>query len=162
MGYVKACWCPRGIRPIVPKQQVRQQVDAYAAVAPQLGLMTCLILPYANTQMMNLFWAQVSREFVDYFVILQLDKAAWHRSNCLTVPENIRLIFQPASSPELMRDVCGKMHLSAKLACLLNISGRTFEQIIFIIRHFHQLHKQKMFCVKAYLKFLLIVSACVQ
>ncbi len=102
MGEVKACWCPRGVRPIVPKQQVRQYVYAYAAVAPQLGLMTCLILPYANTQMMNLFLAQVSREFVDYFVILQLDKASWHRSNCLTVPENIRLIFQPAYSPELM------------------------------------------------------------
>lgn len=33
---------------------------------------------------------------------MQLDKASWHRSNCLTVPENIRLIFQPAYSPELM------------------------------------------------------------
>ncbi len=46
--------------------------------------------------MMNLFLGQVSREFADYFVILQLDKASWHRSNCLTIPENIRLIFQPA------------------------------------------------------------------
>jgi len=116
IGEVRACWCPRGIRPIVPKQQVRQYVykqdfggklppetlRAYAAVAPQLGLMTCLVLPYANTKMMNLFLAQVSQEFADYFVILQLDKASWHRSSCLTVPENIRLIFQPAYSPELM------------------------------------------------------------
>ena len=52
--------------------------------------------------MMNLFLVQVSREFADYFVILQLDRASWHRSNCLKVPENIRLIFQPAYSPELM------------------------------------------------------------
>ncbi|MBA2747140.1 MAG: transposase [Tatlockia sp.] len=52
--------------------------------------------------MMNLFLGQVSREFADNFVILQLDKASLHRSNCLTVPENIRLIFQPAYSPELM------------------------------------------------------------
>ena len=64
--------------------------------------MTCLILPYANTKMMNLFWSQISQEFADYFVILQLDKASWHRSNALKVPENIRLIFQPAHSPELM------------------------------------------------------------
>lgn len=102
IGEVRACWCPKGMRPIVPKQQVRQYVYAYAAVAPQLGLMTCLILPYANTQMMNLFLAQVSREFADYLVILQLDKASWHRSKYLTVPENIRLIFQPAYSPELI------------------------------------------------------------
>jgi len=52
-----ACWCPKGIRPTVPKQQVRQYVYAYAAVAPALGQMTCLILPYANTKMMNLFFA---------------------------------------------------------------------------------------------------------
>lgn len=31
-----------------------------------------------------------------------MDKASWHRSNALKVPENIRLIFQPAHSPELM------------------------------------------------------------
>ncbi len=85
-GEVRSCWCPRCFRPIVPKQQVRQYVYAYAAVAPELGLMTCLVLPYANTKMMNLFLAQVSIDFADYFVILQLDKASWHRSNCLTVP----------------------------------------------------------------------------
>lgn len=102
IGEVRACWCPQGVRPTVPKQQVRQYVYAYAAVAPELGQMTCLILPYANTKLMNLFLSQISREFADYLVILQLDKAAWHRSKCLTVPENIRLILQPAHSPELM------------------------------------------------------------
>jgi transposase len=102
IGEVRACWCPKGMRPIVSKQQVRQYVYAYAAVAPELGLMTCLTLPYANTKMMNLFLSQISQEFADYFVILQLDKASWHRSKSLKVPENIRLIFQPAHSPELM------------------------------------------------------------
>ncbi len=79
-----------------------QYTYAYAAVAPSLGKMTCLILPYANTKMMNLFLEQLFREFADYFIILQLDKAAWHRAKHLVVPENIRLIFQPAYSPELM------------------------------------------------------------
>lgn len=102
IGEVRACWCPQGIRPTVAKQQVRQYIYAYAAVAPKLGKMTCLVLPYANTKMMNLFLSQISQEFADYFVILQLDKASWHRSNALKVPENIRLIFQPAHSPELM------------------------------------------------------------
>jgi len=59
-GEVRACWCPSGIRPTVPKQQVRQYIYAYAAVAPELGKMTCLILPYANTKMMNLFLSQIS------------------------------------------------------------------------------------------------------
>jgi transposase len=102
LGEVRACWCPDGIRPTVAKQQVRQYVYAYAAVAPALGQMTCLILPYVNTQMMNLFLQQVSIEFAAYFIIMQVDKAAWHRSNCLKVPENIRLVYQPSYSPQLM------------------------------------------------------------
>jgi hypothetical protein len=64
--------------------------------------MTCLILPYANTSMMNLFLEQVSLEFSEYFIIMQVDRASWHRSNYLKVPENIRLIFQPPYSPKLM------------------------------------------------------------
>jgi transposase len=88
--------------PLSLAQQVRQYVYAYAAVAPSLGQMTCLILPYVNTQMMNLFLQQVSVEFADYFIILQVDKAAWHRSNSLKVPENIRLVYQPSYSPQLM------------------------------------------------------------
>lgn len=64
--------------------------------------MTCLLLPDANTKMMNLFLKQVSIEFSNYFVVLQVDKAAWHRSNSLQIPENIRLIQQPAYSPKLM------------------------------------------------------------
>jgi hypothetical protein len=30
LGEVRACWCPLGIRPVVPKQQVREYVYAYA------------------------------------------------------------------------------------------------------------------------------------
>jgi len=84
----------------VPKQQVRQYVYAYA-VAPALGQMTCLILPYANTKMMNLFLHQVSVELADYFIVMQVDKASWHRSKYLKIPENI-LIHQPSYSPQLM------------------------------------------------------------
>lgn len=102
IGEIRRCWCPPGIRPVVPKQQVREYVYAYAAVAPELGRMTCLVLPYANTKMMNLFVQQVSQDFHDYFVVMQVDRAAWHQSKALQVPENIRLLPQPAHSPELM------------------------------------------------------------
>ena len=73
----------------------------YAAVAPEQGLMTSLILPSADTAMMNLFLAHVGEVFSDYFIVMQVDQAGWHRSKELQVPGNIRLIFQPAYSPEL-------------------------------------------------------------
>ncbi len=102
IGEVRRCWSPKDIRPVVPKQQVREYVYAYAAVAPLVGKMTALVLPYANTKMMNLFLKQVSQDFAEYFVIMQVDRAAWHTSKALKLPENIRLLPQPAHSPELM------------------------------------------------------------
>jgi hypothetical protein len=54
-GRLKRCWAPPGIRPRAPSQVVRESVYVFAAVAPSLGLMTSLVLPVANTTMMNLF-----------------------------------------------------------------------------------------------------------
>ncbi len=83
-------------------QQVREYIYAYAAVAPQLVQMSSLVLPYANTKMMNLFLKQVSEDFRDYFIIMQVDRDPWHRSKNLEIPENIRLLTQPSYSPKLM------------------------------------------------------------
>jgi putative transposase len=63
--------------------------------------MVSLILPEASTAMMNGFLEEVSRVFSAYFIVMQVDGAGWHRANDLVVPENIRLISQPACSPEL-------------------------------------------------------------
>lgn len=51
--------------------------------------------------MMNIFLRQVEKDFRQYFVIMLLDQAGWHKSKKLQIPENIRLIEQPSHSPEL-------------------------------------------------------------
>jgi hypothetical protein len=79
---------------------VREYTHVYAAVAPAEGKMTSLILPSADTEMMNLFLEHVSSTFANYFVVMQVDRASWHHSKDLKVPANIRLIAQPAYSPE--------------------------------------------------------------
>ena len=63
--------------------------------------MTSLILPAADTEMMSLFLEHVSKAFAKYFLVIQVDQAGWHMTEDLTMPENIRLIAQPAYSPEL-------------------------------------------------------------
>lgn len=63
IGEVRRVWVPPGIRPIVAKQIVREYIYAFVAVAPALAEMTALVLPDANTQMMNLFLEQVAIEF---------------------------------------------------------------------------------------------------
>jgi transposase len=80
---------------------VREFVYVFAAVCAKLGRLTALILPRANTEMMNLFLEQLAQDFQGYFIILLVDQAGWHRAKGLQVPENIRLLPQPAHSPEL-------------------------------------------------------------
>lgn len=94
-------WAPKHIRPLAPKQIVREYTYVYAVVAPKEGKMVSLILPFADTAMMNLFLQHVSHTFSTYFLVIQVDQAGWHSSKDLIIPENIRLIPQPAYSPEL-------------------------------------------------------------
>jgi hypothetical protein len=94
-------WVPKPLRPFIPRQIVREYTYVYAAVAPSTGQMTSLILPFADTAMMNVFLQHVSRTFSDHFLVIQVDQAGWHNSQDLVLPENIRLIPQPAYSPEL-------------------------------------------------------------
>ncbi len=98
---LQSCWAPKGIRPEAPQQIIREYLYVYAAVCPALEKMTALILPWANTEMMNIFLEEVSRDFSEFFVIMQVDQAGWHNSKNLKIPENIRLHPQPAHSPEL-------------------------------------------------------------
>ena len=57
------------------------------AVAPSLGIISSLILPFANTDMMNLFLDNVSKEFRINEVIMKIDGAGWHRSKSLIIPK---------------------------------------------------------------------------
>src|SRR5215471_12778258 len=97
----RRAWAPPGVRPRAPRHIVRDYTYVYAAVAPAEGKMTSLVLPTANTAMMQLFLEHVSHTFADSFSVMQVDRAGWHGAKTLRVPENIRLIPQPASSPEL-------------------------------------------------------------
>jgi hypothetical protein len=97
----RRAWAPPGVRPRAPRQVVREYTYVYAVVAPAEGKMTSLVLPTANTAMMQLFLEHVSYMYADYFIVMQVDRAGWHSAKALLVPENIRLIPQPAYSPEL-------------------------------------------------------------
>ena len=97
----RRCWAPKPLRPTVPRQVVRESVYVFAAVCAQLGRLTTLLLPMANTEMMAVFLAHVAKEFPEYFIIMLVDRAGWHTTQHLSIPENIRLLPQPARSPEL-------------------------------------------------------------
>ena len=101
ISQLKRCWAPKPVRPAVAQQIIRESLYVFAAVCPQLGHLTALILPYANSQMMTLFLAQMAAELADYFIVMLVDRAGWHLSHHITIPDNMRLLFQPFGSPEL-------------------------------------------------------------
>jgi len=101
VSFPRRAWAPPGVRLHAPRQVVREYTYIYAAVAPAEGKMTSLILPSADTEMMSLFLEHVSTTFAKYLMVMQVDQARWHGSKDLKIPANMRLIAQPAYSPEV-------------------------------------------------------------
>ena len=97
----RCCWAPKGTRPAVPLQLVREYTYAYAAVSPLDGVLESLILPDVDTDSMSLFLSTVSERHPDEAILMCMDQAGWHKAKALVVPPNIRLLNLPPYSPEL-------------------------------------------------------------
>ena len=97
----KYCWCEKGTRPSVPCHHIREFRYAYGAVEPLTGESCFVVMPYCNTDCMNLFLKELSNTFPRDKIILVCDGAAWHKSGSLKIPENIELIFIPPYTPEM-------------------------------------------------------------
>jgi len=95
-------WAPRGSRPVRPQQNEYEWVYLYGAVNPLTGESCALVLPWADTQMMQMHLDAVSRHVgPDRHVVLVLDNAGWHTTGRLQVPPNITLLPLPPYTPEL-------------------------------------------------------------
>ena len=97
----KRCWCRAGIRPLVPCHHIREYRYVYGAVSPVDGELFTLIMPYTNTECMNIFLRELSKQFSTEYILLIVDNAAWHRSKGLAVPDNIELYPLLPYTPEL-------------------------------------------------------------
>ena len=89
------------MRPLVKAALVREYVYAYAAVCPYEGWLDSLVLPAVNTDLMEIFLAEVAQRHPKDFLAMVIDGARWHTSSQLTLPDNIGLIPLPPYSPEL-------------------------------------------------------------
>ena len=98
---VCSCWVPQKQRARVGSQIIRQYTYAYSAICPETGESYSLILPYANTECMDIFMQGISDEFKHYRIIMAMDGASWHTGNKTKKWENIVPLFQPPYSPEL-------------------------------------------------------------
>jgi putative transposase len=97
----KYCWCYKGHRPTVPCHHIREYRYAYGAVEPLSGESFFLVMPYCNTDCMNAFMRELSYAYPNDLILLCTDRATWHRSKGLHIPENIELFFLPPATPEM-------------------------------------------------------------
>jgi transposase len=98
---LRHCWVPKDLVPIAARQMIREYIYVFSSVCPQTGELYSLILPACNTDAMQLFLNGLSSRYNHYRVILLIDKAGWHTSSKLFIPQNISLWHLPPYSPEL-------------------------------------------------------------
>ena len=95
-------WWKRGERPPGVCDQRFTFAYIFAAVRPGTDEAFALVLPYVNTEAMQIFLDQFAATIPhDEHVALILDQAGWHGSNSLSVPPNITLVPLPPYAPEL-------------------------------------------------------------
>jgi transposase len=88
------------VRPLVPRQVVRESLYAFAAVEPQNARLAWGLWPKCNTASMSLFLLELLAVWPDRQLLLILDGAGWHKARALPVPERLRLLHLPPYCPE--------------------------------------------------------------
>ena len=97
----KNCWCPHGTRPAVPCHHIREYRYVYGAVDPIEGESFFLIMPYCNTECMQVFLNQLEATYPEDIIVIICDGAAWHQSGKLKIPKNMILLRIPPYTPEM-------------------------------------------------------------
>lgn len=127
---VQKCWCKRGVMPYVTQQQIREYTYAFTAVCPETGDSCSLIMPYADTDAMGIFLETLSNQQCNERIILCMDKAGWHTTKQLVIPNNIIIWFLPPYSPELNPVEPIWREIRAKY-----FNNKTFDSLIEVDKH---------------------------
>jgi len=92
-------WARRGRRPVSLVEPRCQNFYVYSAVPPHDEQAFSLFLPWANTEMMNLYLDELAQADPDARIIR--DQAGWHGSLDLKLAPKCRCEALPPNSPEL-------------------------------------------------------------
>ena len=90
------------MRPTAPADKRFASVSLFGAVRAGTDEAFALVMPFATAAVMSVFLQDFSKSLApNAHAVLVLDKAGWHTTRRLRVPENISLVLLPAYSPEL-------------------------------------------------------------
>jgi transposase len=101
-GTITRVWARRGSRPRAVRQTKYEWLYVIGAVCPQTGESVGLLSPIINSEIVNVFLRQFIAEVSqDVHVLLLWDRAGFHMSKKLKIPENVTIVPLPSYSPEL-------------------------------------------------------------
>lgn len=95
-------WARTGTRPRQPADQRYKSAYLFGAICPAEGTGAALVMPRADTRAMQAHLKEISRNVTPgAHAVLLLDRAGWHTTSKLSIPNNVSLVFLPPRSPEL-------------------------------------------------------------
>ena len=95
-------WARTGSRPSQPADQRYESAYLFGDICPVRGTGAALAMPHANTEAMQFHLDEIGRTVAKgAHAVLLLDRAGWHTTDQLVVPNNLTLIFLPSRAPEL-------------------------------------------------------------
>ena len=94
-------WTARGVKPIIPSQQKYEYFYLYQATDIKSGEEFSMYMSHLDSICFNEYLKRLSEEFKDDKIVLVMDNASFHKSKKLKIPENIKIEYIPAYSPEL-------------------------------------------------------------
>lgn len=100
----RGVWAPIGERPIALGHHRFEWLYVWGFVEPATGKTVWNISNAIDKEMFERILADFAKSAgagANKRIVLQLDNAGWHGPENLTLPDGIRLVFQPAHSPEL-------------------------------------------------------------
>ena len=101
-GTLTRVWARIGSRPRPPRDTRYEWAYLFGAVCPRRAVGVGLVMPYADSEAMNLHLAAISQAITPgAHALLVLDGAAWHTSAAVQPPDNITLLCLPPYAPEL-------------------------------------------------------------
>ena len=101
-GTITRVWAKTGSRPRAVRQTKYEWLYIVGAVCPASGESVGLLSPVINSDVVNLFIKQFTKEVSrDVHVLLVWDQAGFHTSKKLKIPEDMTILPLPPYSPEL-------------------------------------------------------------
>lgn len=101
---IRRIYVPEGQVPIAHVNWKFEWLWLYAFVHPKSGETSWWILPYVNPKIFNKVWEDFRIEFelgANKHILLVVDRAGWHISQNVKIPQGLHLTFLPSHSPEL-------------------------------------------------------------